>query len=108
MTEPTIIEQSSAAGVEAAKAKWWRVNVVKLSRSDLSRRTGYSVNSIDVFERGYRYDGTPIKARAWVRYRAVCAGLHMVGQFDWRDPEASWGDYEVSGKQPKELSNGGW
>ena len=102
MSLPTIIEQSSAAGVEAAKCKHWRKAVVKLSRKELGRRTGYSVAAIQVFEQGYRADGLPIKARAWQRYRSVCAGLHLP-QFDWRDPGASWGDYEVSGE---EASNG--
>jgi hypothetical protein len=93
MHSPTILEQSSAALTEAAKAKHWRKAVMKLSRAELGRRTGYSVQAISVFELGYRPDGLPIKERAWVRYRAVCAGLHV--KFDWRDPDASWGEYTV-------------
>ena len=96
--QPTIIECSSAASTEAARAKHWRKTVVKLSRFELANRTGYSVQSIQVFENGYRSDGTPIKAKAWTRYRAVCGALHRPS-FDWRDPDASWGEYEVSGGQ---------
>lgn len=82
---PTIIEQSSAAAIEATKAKLWRKNVVKLTRKELGKRTGYSVQAIQLFERGYNYAGAPLKARTWTRYRLVCAGLH-VPQFDWSEP----------------------
>jgi len=106
MHSATIIEQSSACLTEAAKAKWWRKNVIKLSRFDLAVRTGYSVQAIIVFERGYRSDGVPVKEKAWKRYRAVCGALHRP-EFDWRDPEASWGEYEARYEGPTIKFSGG-
>lgn len=87
---PTIIEQPSIAVVEATRAKLWRKSVMKLSRRELAVLAGYSEQAIQLFERGYDYRGQPLKARAWKRYRLVCAGLG-VPQFDWRDPGASAG-----------------
>lgn len=60
---------------EAARAKWWRKNIARLTIAQLCALSGYSKNSINMFERGYRYDGKPITPAAWRRYRAVCGGL---------------------------------
>jgi hypothetical protein len=80
---PTIIHQPSLAAVEAAKAKFWRKSVRRLTCKELARATGYSVSSIGMFERGYGNDGKPLGPRAWARYRLVCAGLD--------NPEFRWG-----------------
>lgn len=88
---PTIIEQPSAAAVEACKAKVWRKSVMKITRRELAVIAGYSEQSIQLFERGYDYRGKPIAERAWKRYRLVCAGLH-VPRFDWSDPTAKPGE----------------
>jgi hypothetical protein len=82
MTTPTIIEQTSASATEAARAKFWRKAVVALSRDELARAIGYSVSAISLFEQGYDANGRPIGARAWRRYRLVCAGLG-VANFTW-------------------------
>lgn len=72
---PTIIEQPSTAATEAARAKFWRKSIVKLSRVQLGKMTGYSTQAISLFEQGYDHNGKPLGERAWKRYRLVCAGL---------------------------------
>lgn len=76
---------------EHLKAKRWRERL-KLSVIDLSKLTGYSIESIYLFEKGFTYDARgktksgdvrtkAINPEAWKRYRMACAG---VGQtFRW-------------------------
>ena len=82
MTVPTIIELPSRGAAEAARAKFWRKTVARLTRTQLSLETGYSVSAISLFEQGYDHKGRPIGERAWKRYRLVCAGLG-VKNFTW-------------------------
>lgn len=82
MPRPTIIEQLPHDAVEAAKAKWWRKSR-KLTRKELARATGYSIQMIGVFEQGYDRNGRPLGPRAWKKYRLVCAGLD--------NPAFTWG-----------------
>ncbi len=82
MTDPTIIEQPSTIALEAARAKFWRKSVVKLRREELAAKIGYSVQTIQLFERGYDYTGRPLGPRAWKRYRLVCAGI-TIPDFNW-------------------------
>lgn len=79
---PTIIEQPSSAATEAAKAKFWRKAVLKMSRKQLSAATGYSTQAIALFEQGYTQNGKPLGERAWRKYRLVCAGIG-VPNFTW-------------------------
>lgn len=79
---PTIIEQPSTAATEAARAKFWRKSVVKLTRGELGKRTGYSIQAISLFEQGFDHNGRPLGERSWRRYRLVCAGLG-VANFTW-------------------------
>lgn len=83
VARPTIIEQPSSDAVEAAKAKFWRKAVRRLTRKELARVTGYSVQSISLFEQGFDHSGRPLGTRAWNRYRLVCAGLD--------NPSFTWG-----------------
>jgi hypothetical protein len=86
MRTPTIIEQTSECAVTAARAKWWRINTVKLSRARLSQFTGYSIQSINYFERGYDRSGRAIGDTAWRKYRMACAAVHFgFDKFDWRN-----------------------
>lgn len=80
--KPTVIEQPASAAMEAARAKFWRKNVVKLERRELADRIGYSVSAISLFEQGYDAHGRPLGKRAWQRYRLICAGL-TVKNFTW-------------------------
>ena len=82
MPRPTIINQPSTDAVEAAKAKYWRKSR-RLTRKELARATGYSIQMIGVFEQGYDHDGKPLGPRAWKKYRLVCAGLD--------NPDFAWG-----------------
>lgn len=82
MPAPTIIEQPSSDATEAAKAKFWRKAVVKLSRKQLSTAIGYSTQAISLFEQGYGHNGKPLGERAWRKYRLVCAGLEVTN-FTW-------------------------
>lgn len=75
MHAPTIIELPSKNATEAARAKFWRKTIVRLTRKELAERIGYSTQAISLFEQGYDHRGKPIGARAWKRYRLVCAGL---------------------------------
>jgi hypothetical protein len=83
---PTIIEQPSSCAIEAARAKWWRINTVRLSRSQLAEQTGYSPATIAVFERGYDAAGRSIEKSAWKQYRMAYAAVHWnCVAFDWQD-----------------------
>ena len=54
------------------------------SRGELSRRTGYSVTQIQDFEAGVdRKTQKPISARAWARYKLVCAAVSFGAGFNW-------------------------
>ena len=50
LRNPSIIEQPTDCARTAARSKWWRINTVKLSRAQLSERTGYSIETIGFFE----------------------------------------------------------
>lgn len=86
MSDPTIIELPTAAAIEAARALFWRKSVLRISRTELSRRLGYSVPAIQLFERGYDYKGRAIGEKSWLRYRLACAGL-TVKNFTWTPEE---------------------
>jgi hypothetical protein len=68
MKGPTIIELSSHAQREAARAKWFRINVLHMGRSELARLGGGSFHDIELFERGYDDDGKAISPRAQELY----------------------------------------
>lgn len=82
MSSPTIIEQPSAAMVEAARAKFWRKSVLKITRAELAARTGYSMAAISRFETGYDHHGRSLSRKTMQRYQLVCAGL-AVKDFTW-------------------------
>ena len=85
---PTIIELPSRDATEAARAKFWRKAIVKLSRRQLADRIGYSTQAIGLFEQGYDHKGRPLGERAWKRYRLVCAGLvSKEGAWQWQESQ---------------------
>lgn len=70
---------------EHIKAKKWRERL-RLTVADLAKATGYSIESIYLFEKGFTYDARgatkggevrtrDINASAWQRYRMACAGV---------------------------------
>src|SRR5260370_41491351 len=83
---PTIIEENESR--EPAQAKWWRINIARLTVAELADLTGYSTLAIYLMERGVTSSGTLIKPWPWRRYKVACAGveqqlLHGL-RFEWR------------------------
>lgn len=69
---------------EPQRARHWRETVVKLSREQLAKRTGYSVTAIQIFERGKNWLDVKATENAWKKYRMACAAVHVgVNGFDW-------------------------
>ena len=78
------------------KAKRWREKTGR-SVAELARLTGYSPESIYLFEKGFTYDARGKNARnkirtrklnekAWHRYRMACAGVSAAlagSTFNW-------------------------
>ena len=81
--KPTIFEDPHTGNSEAAKARWWRERIMRITREELSTRTGYSVDAIDCFERGYNSNGRLLTAKPWQRYRNACAFVSGGKTFDW-------------------------
>ena len=89
---PTIREESSRQRGESARAKWWRMHVVKLSIEDLARSSGYSPRAISYFEEGVTSKGKRIPGVAWRRYKLACYAVTVfsnggqIARFAW-----NWG-----------------
>lgn len=89
MTElPGVTEETSAQSHESARARWWRVNVVKMSVQELADLTGYSPQAIYLMERGVASDGSLVKTWAFKRYKMACAGAMAQADqgrpFEWQ------------------------
>lgn len=56
------------------QAKAWR-QARGLSVVELAEQTGYSIETIYVFERGQQPGGAKIKEWAWQRFKCACAGV---------------------------------
>lgn len=85
MRKPT--ETASPPALDAPeheRARWWRENVVRLSRPELAKRIGMSPSRILDYEAGHRRDtGKAIEPEQMRRYRMLCAAVTMGLQFDW-------------------------
>ena len=83
---PTIIEESGSR--EPYRAKWWRLNIARMTALELADATGYSLQVIYLMERGITSEGKLIRPWAWRRYKMACGGVEyrlLHGQdFDWR------------------------
>ena len=79
----TIFEEPAGQTTEAAKARWWRERIMRITREELATRTGYSVDAIDCFERGHNSDGKLLRPKAWKRYRIACGFVAQGKHFDW-------------------------
>lgn len=89
MKKPTIRIETSR---EHHRAKWWRLNVAKLSTDQLAALTGYSRRSIEWFELGCTPRGGKIKPNVWLRYKMACAGVMWVREMAAYDGEEfRWG-----------------
>ena len=66
------------------KARWWREDVMDLSRKQLAALTGVSVSRIADMEAGKtRGNGKPIDPGTMRRYRMACAAVALGAEFDW-------------------------
>ncbi|MBB4066770.1 helix-turn-helix domain-containing protein [Gellertiella hungarica] len=64
---------------EHLKARYWREEVLELTRDQLAALTGFSASSIKDFENPSK----DIDPMARKRYRLACAAVAMGIQFDW-------------------------
>lgn len=60
------------------KCRWWRNDLMELSREDLSAATGFSVSAIRDFESGKEVD-----PQARKRYTLACAAVSAGIEFSW-------------------------
>ena len=68
----------------AERARYWRENIVNLSRRELAERIGISASRITDYERGHdRGSGVPIDQGTMTRYRLACAAVALGVEFDW-------------------------
>ena len=104
----TIFEEPHAGNNEAAKARWWRERIMRITREELASRTGYSVDAIDCFERGYNSSGKLLGVRPWLRYRNVCAAVAIGKMFDWvvvssPRPKQQDEDQDTNGRDQQQI-----
>lgn len=66
------------------RCKWWRENIMKLSRPKLAELTGFSQSTIADIEAGVnRTTKATIDPSVMQRYRLACAAVALGAQFDW-------------------------
>ena len=77
-------KRSLAKAPEHERARYWRENIVNLSRRELAERIGISASRITDYERGHdRGSGVPIDQGTMTRYRLACAAIMLGVEFDW-------------------------
>lgn len=64
---------------EHVKCRWWRNDLMEMTREQLAGLTGFSVSAIRDFESGTK-DIDPASRK---RYRTACAAVALGVQFDW-------------------------
>jgi transcriptional regulator with XRE-family HTH domain len=62
---------------EPEKAKAWRRHM-GLTMAELAQLTGYSVESIFLFEAGHNSQGKPHAPHAWRRYKLACMAVRFL------------------------------
>jgi hypothetical protein len=83
-TEPEPAPSPSPDAPEHIRCKWWRENVVNLSRPRLAELTGFSISTIADIEAGHnRSTKAPVDAAVMQRYRMTCAAVTLGVEFDW-------------------------
>ena len=84
ITMTTKPKRPPAKAPEHERARYWRENIVNLSRRELAERIGISASRITDYERGHdRGSGAPIDQGARTRYRLACAAVALGIEFDW-------------------------
>lgn len=75
MTQETYPKDSP----DHVKARWWRENVVKMSRPALGNALGYTSTAIYNIENNIRTNDKSMQ-----RYKMACAGLVSNPKFYWK------------------------
>lgn len=87
MTTPikkTSSKKPDAKVSEGVKARWWRENIMRMSRKDISDLTGYSTVHIGNIEGDWNSSTKgPPPPRAYQQYRVACAAISAGVVFDW-------------------------
>ncbi|GEM_PF-2372467 len=73
------MERPTADAPEHVKCKWWREEVMELTREQLAPLIGFSAAAIKDFERANK-DIDPMARR---RYTMACAAASIGVEFDW-------------------------
>ncbi|MDI7862547.1 hypothetical protein MRS76_11300 [Rhizobiaceae bacterium n13] len=73
------MEKPDADAPEHVKCKWWREEVMELSREQLAPLVGFSAAAIKDFERPNK----EIDPMARKRYTMACAAVSIGVEFDW-------------------------
>lgn len=76
---PAARSTNSPAG-ESAQAKAWRAKM-RLTMDELAKLTGYSRESIFLFERGTNSLGKPHAPHAWRRYKLACLAVRVLRHY---------------------------
>lgn len=102
-------EKPDKSEPEHIRARYWRENVVRMSRPALAEAIGYSVSTIGDMEAGMnRITKKPIDAVAMKRYRLLCMTVGLDASFDWDELEMiivepvmlkMWGKLSARGKR---------
>lgn len=86
-TGPEAVTDNIPPATDAAdhiRCKWWRENIMHMSRPKLAELTGFSASSIADIETGMnRSTKAPIDPAVMQRYRLACAAVALGVQFDW-------------------------
>jgi hypothetical protein len=77
--QETLMERPDDDAPEHEKCKWWRTEVVSLSREQLAPLIGFSTSAIKDFERANK-DVDPMARK---RYMMACAAFSIGVQFNW-------------------------
>lgn len=78
------MERPPADAPEHALCLYWRKEIMKMSRAELSEVIGFSASTITDMETGHnRSTKVPIDPAAMKRYRMACAGAALGAEFTW-------------------------
>ncbi|PYE25080.1 helix-turn-helix protein [Rhizobium sp. PP-CC-3A-592] len=71
---------------EHLKCRYWRSEIVKMTKAQVAQLTGFSVSSITDIENGEnRSTKKAIDKQVMKRYRMACASVSLAADFTWLD-----------------------
>lgn len=69
---------------EHLKCRYWRSEIVKMTKAQVAQETGFSVSSITDIENGEnRTTKKAIDSQVMRRYRMACAAVSLEANFTW-------------------------